>query len=298
MKNAARLLVLLAVALCAAACGSSEREPDVSQTPVDDAAQVAAYEAGEDEEADISAGEDKLREDDSTLMPAGDAPVTIACVGDSITWGDGVTDTRKTDSYPAQLQALFDAAGGEISSQAAATGGETSSQSATARDVTVLNFGRNGRTLQSSYERAYTLCDDYAESLALGADIYLILLGSNDATPENWNEESFKRDLSALYDTYSSLVTSGGEAPTLIALLPPCVFPYGGEPQPFGIDKNNLVNGVIPAILAEAEARGLPVIDLFALTEDHPEWFADGVHPNADGNAAIASYIYELLMVD
>ena len=285
MKNAARLLVLVAVALCTAACGSSEREPDVSQTPVDDAAQAAAVEAGADEAADISTGEDKVREGDAALMPAGDTPVTIACVGDSITWGDGVADTRKTDSYPAQLQALFDAAGGE-----------TSSQSATARDVTVLNFGRNGRTLQSSYERAYTLCDDYAESLSSGADIYLILLGSNDATPEHWNEESFKRDLSALYDTYSSLGTSGGEAPILIAILPPCVFPYGDDPQPFGIDKNNLVNGVIPAIRSEAEVRGLPVIDLFGLTEDHPEWFSDGVHPNADGNAAIASYIYEQLV--
>ena len=39
----------------------------------------------------------------------------------------------------------------------------------------------------------------------------------------------------------------------------------------------------------------MPLIDIHALTADHPEWFADGVHPNAEGNAAIAQAVYDAL---
>jgi lysophospholipase L1-like esterase len=37
----------------------------------------------------------------------------------------------------------------------------------------------------------------------------------------------------------------------------------------------------------------LQVIDLFSLTKDHPEYFDDGVHPNAEGNKVIAGYLAE-----
>lgn len=39
------------------------------------------------------------------------------------------------------------------------------------------------------------------------------------------------------------------------------------------------------------EKHGLQVVDLYALTEEHPEYFMDGVHPNALGNQAIAEHI-------
>ena len=50
----------------------------------------------------------------------------------------------------------------------------------------------------------------------------------------------------------------------------------------------------LPQIITEtAEELGIEVIDLYTLTKDHPEWFWDGVHPNAEGNRAIADEIYE-----
>ena len=37
------------------------------------------------------------------------------------------------------------------------------------------------------------------------------------------------------------------------------------------------------------------MIDLYAVTEDHPEYFYDGVHPNQEGYAIVAQAIYEQL---
>lgn len=37
------------------------------------------------------------------------------------------------------------------------------------------------------------------------------------------------------------------------------------------------------------------VIDLYTLTENHGDWFADGVHPNVEGYEQIAEYIYDVL---
>jgi lysophospholipase L1-like esterase len=35
---------------------------------------------------------------------------------------------------------------------------------------------------------------------------------------------------------------------------------------------------------------------LYAESESHPEWFADGVHPNAEGNRAIADFLHRSIM--
>lgn len=41
-----------------------------------------------------------------------------------------------------------------------------------------------------------------------------------------------------------------------------------------------------------AKTHNVPVIDLYRLTEKHPEYFEDGVHPNRPGNKVIAEYVF------
>ena len=50
-------------------------------------------------------------------------------------------------------------------------------------------------------------------------------------------------------------------------------------------------------VSAVGEKYGLQVVDLYAFTETHPEYFGDGVHPNVPGNEAIAQHLYETLSV-
>ena len=56
-----------------------------------------------------------------------------------------------------------------------------------------------------------------------------------------------------------------------------------------------LVEEAVPAIERVAEEAGATVIDLHALTAGHPEWLPDGIHPNEEGNEAIAELIAEVL---
>lgn len=63
----------------------------------------------------------------------------------------------------------------------------------------------------------------------------------------------------------------------------------------FSIQNEILATEIYDIVQQAGIKLKVPVIDLYTFTEDHPEWFVDGVHPNAEGNAAIAQYIKSCL---
>lgn len=189
----------------------------------------------------------------------------IACVGDSITFGAGVARTRKTESYPAYLQAL---AGEEYQ---------------------VLNYGFSGRTLLSDGDNPYTRERMHAASVMCKADKYILMLGTNDSKPYNWNKENFEREAAPFIEKYISM--AGAE--NVYVMLPPKAFVVEGKEEVgYDILNEHIIEEL--DILARAAAKlNAPVIDLYTFTEEHPEWFPDGVHPNAEGNKAIAEHVYQ-----
>ena len=199
---------------------------------------------------------------------SGKSPMVIACLGDSITFGTGVVDTRETEAYPAVLQQLA---------------GES---------ARVLNYGLSRRTMQDSGDYPYRAEEYYRQALADEADIYLLMLGTNDTKPHNWNAEGYAADLA---DTVRTLRALPGQ-PLVILMQPPRCFPgKNGEEHPYSID-NELIRTEVYRIIGQtAEETGADLIDLYTFTEDHPEWFPDGVHPNAEGNRAIAERIFSRL---
>lgn len=46
------------------------------------------------------------------------------------------------------------------------------------------------------------------------------------------------------------------------------------------------IRNLVPDI---AEQSGCGTLDLYALTQDHPEYFVDGIHPTEEGYALIAA---------
>src|SRR4051794_25029443 len=96
--------------------------------------------------------------------PPTSRPTTkLACVGDSITFGAGIQD-RDHDSYPAQLGRML---------------GE-------AWDV--RNFGVSGATMLKKGDKPYDKQKAYRDALAFKPDVVVIMLGTNDSKPQNWDK--------------------------------------------------------------------------------------------------------------
>lgn len=200
-----------------------------------------------------------------------DGQIKVACVGDSITYGHGVKNWQNRN-YPVMLgKALGD-------------------------EYCVGNFGVSGCTVQASGDHPYTETESYSESLAFNADTVILMMGTNDSKQQNWkNADEFKKEYSALIDRY---LQAENKPRILLCTLSAAFYTDGktSGPVSFGIriEQINEANEVIRQTAAD---RGLELIDINELTSQHPEWFVnDGVHPNADGAAAIADKISEFIL--
>lgn len=193
-------------------------------------------------------------------------PVRVACVGDSITYGHGIS-SRRENSYPARLGSLL---------------GE---------DYLVENFGDPGSAVLSGSDQPYESRELYADSLAFDADIVVFMMGTNDSKPQNWQgEEAFRRDLEEMLDSYAG---------TEIYLCTPAkaffAKGYSGNVTMFEIQPET-VDSIAEIVRQVARERGYPLIDIHALTAENPKWFReDGVHPDKKGAAAIAEAVYDTL---
>lgn len=193
----------------------------------------------------------------------------IACLGDSITFGSGVIRTRDTDSYPAQLQRFV---------------GDS---------WQVLNYGLSGRTLLDQGDHPYRKENFYSISKQVPAHIYILMLGTNDSKPYNWKgKEEYSTQLVNLIQEYQSLP----QQPTVVVMQPPKAFPQGKDkPIVYDIQDDIIYDEIKPCITQAIQQTKAHYIDLYSLTEEHPEYFQDGVHPNAYGNNKIAIAVYDYL---
>lgn len=192
------------------------------------------------------------------------APIRLACVGDSITFGVGTKD-RHTESYPAQLASLL------------------------GPKWDVRNFGNSGSTLLGKGNRPYVKQKQYAQALEYKPQVIVIKLGTNDSKPQNWDshQTEFVADYEALLDRFASLDTK----PVIFLCLPiPCFLPGNDS-----IREKVLVDEVAPKITTLAKARGLVVIDLHKTLEGRPELVPDRIHPNKEGAGLIARAVYSAL---
>lgn len=193
--------------------------------------------------------------------------IKVACVGDSITYGHGVTNWE-TENYPAVLQNLL---------------GE---------EYYVANYGFIGACVNDEGDKPYTEQSVYQQSLELDADIIVFMLGTNDSKAENWtNADEFIKDHKALLDTYFA----DGRQPKVCVGL--CAESYDIEnPQmEYGIQPE-VVDQIVKALQSAYASEDVEIIDIHSLTESHPEWFTvDGVHPNTDGAKAIAETVADAI---
>lgn len=204
---------------------------------------------------------------------------TIACVGDSITFGARL-DHPETDSYPAQLQQLM---------------GEK---------YNVINLGVGGCTLLRKGRP--TVWEELPEIKEASPDMVVISLGTNDTCGMGtcgerkcWEyKEEYSGDYHDLIDTLQALPSKPRiwiAAPSPMVLETP------------GLDRSRVaglsirkprLQELITTIKKIAKERKVGFIDLNTPLDHHPELFTekDGVHPNKAGYRAIAELVYQELI--
>ena len=201
--------------------------------------------------------------------------IKVACIGDSITYGHGISDWKE-NNYPAQLQELL------------------------GDEYHVANFGSSGACVNPDGDQPYVNREVYQNALDYDADIIVFMMGTNDAKPENWTDVAgFMED----YDVLLGSLMEGETAPKVFVGLCAEAFYTEDADTSTGIASYDIqpavVDEIADAISLHAVTSGflMEVIDIHTLTEAHPEWFeADGIHPNNDGAKAIAEAVANAIL--
>ncbi len=192
------------------------------------------------------------------------AQINVACVGDSITAGYGLSNPG-AESYPAQLQAIL--GGG----------------------YRVGNYGNSGTTALKRSDNTYWNSWAYRASMQSNPNIVVIMFGANDSKSWNWNAANFDSDYRALISKYQGLRTH----PRVYICLTTPIY----TPNPFGttFDPAFIQNTVIPAIRTISQEAGVTLIDNNTPFLNHPELFTDGVHPTAQGAGIMANNVASVI---
>lgn len=184
--------------------------------------------------------------------------LSVACVGDSLTFGTGARNPF-TDNWPAVLERT---------------------EGSLALDT--MNFGVYGRTVSAHPLSGYTATRSYRQSMGAGADVYLVMLGSNDLLLPHW-QKSFPKQYRELLEGYMALP----QDPEVIVLLPPDLY-YKNHLR----FTNTLMEDLRAMEQSIAQELGLAVIDLSEISGDMGSYCVDGGHYSSEGYALFADYIY------
>jgi Lysophospholipase L1 and related esterases len=197
----------------------------------------------------------------SSAFAAGESNkvIRVACLGDSITFGAGVTN-RSQNAYPAQLARIL---------------GE---------NWEVKNHGVSGTTLMNAGDRPYQATPKFKAALESKPDVAVIALGTNDSKPQN-----FESNPNDFVPSYRNLISKLREAnPEIVVYLCLPVPPF---PESYGIRDSVITEKIIPKIREVALEEKLALIDLHSALKGRHDCFPDKIHPNESGARIIAETV-------
>lgn len=197
------------------------------------------------------------------------SPISIFCLGDSITQGFGLVDAEGKQAmnqlgYPAKLGALL---GSQARVNLYGAGGTT--------------FFRNGpHPFEKTAWKAYAQISK--------PDIVTLAFGTNCSNDKSWPtlHAQYAADVKWLINEVRLI---SPKVEIYICLPPPA---YSDK---WGINERTIQKAVIPALIKIAAEEHLKTIDLHTALSQHPECFSDTIHPNETGMQLIAQTIAERL---
>ena len=200
--------------------------------------------------------------DGSGVMRVGE-PIRVACIGNSITEGYGLSSAAK--SWPTVLGQLLGS------------------------DYDVHNYGKSGFCLgKNTGDVSYWNTTNFTNAKALNPDIVIIALGTNDAEWFRWDnvKGNFKQD-------YLDMITefrAGGRNPIVF-----CTLPTPTDLSDKAQQNANIENGVMPIVRQVAKEVGGYVLDFHTEMLSHRDLFPDHLHPKDEGAAILARLASEAI---
>ncbi len=147
----------------------------------------------------------------------------------------------------------------------------------------VSNFGVSGSTVTLNSTKPYMTQTAFQKAQQFDPKLVVVMLGTNDArTNLSQNEDDFQEDYYQLISTFQNLDSN----PQVIVVKSPPIFTDNPEYNNTFLDDN-----VLPQIDNVATNLSLPTVDVNSAFINHSDYFMDGVHPNSDGAALIASEV-------
>jgi acyl-CoA thioesterase-1 len=194
--------------------------------------------------------------------------VRIGIIGNSITEGSGLSDPA-TQSYPAQLATMLQEIYGDT--------------------CIVQNFGITTTTMLKNGNVSYWNSTQFKDCMDYAAEICIILLGTNDSKPYNWDEhgDEFVGDYLSMIDT---IKTRNPHTKFFVGYPPPAFEIV------FDIRDSVILNGVIPAVDSIVAVTGAELIDFYYPLLDSVSLFPDKIHPNVEGSGVMARIILDRII--
>jgi lysophospholipase L1-like esterase len=203
--------------------------------------------------------------------------VTVACIGDSLTSGQG---NGTCQTYPKELQQLLAQKQPSCTWDVKNLGVEGSS----AKDwLYWLGAGQ-----ATSYARFCTP-PDVKGVLAAGCDVIIVMLGTNDAQKGFWNEQEVTSSLTQL----ANKLKSDCPRASLVLATPPPIVPSGSFAVGFEPDA---INRVFPRVIPQIAASvGAVCVDCFSAVPTSA-LRPDGVHLDSAGYRGVASAMLDAVL--
>lgn len=194
--------------------------------------------------------------------------VKVACIGDSVTFGFGISP-RDSLSYPAQLQGML------------------------GNEYMVKNFGKNGATLLRNGHNPYFKSEEFENALEFVPDIAIVHLGLNDTDPRNWPpfQGEFESDYALLIDTLKAI---NPKVRVLIAELSPI---FSGHPR-FKSGTRDWHKEIREKIRQVAQDNHVELLDFYSPLHTRPDLFPDQIHPTSEGTTILARTIFQTITKD
>ena len=195
---------------------------------------------------------------------ANETKIKIACIGDSLT--DGFLSSggnKSATAYPAQLQQLL------------------------GDQYEVGNFGKTSYTLMKGTDKSYWNSTEFTNSKNFLPNYVIIMLGTNDCKEMYWNEEQYKADAKALYDTYANLSSQ----PHVVFALAPHVY---GSDRLITTERVNMLHEVQLELVAEMNWDSINMYDLTA--DKEYLYHSDKLHFSDEGYHYLAQCMYEKII--